>query len=462
MAPPSPTGAAVHEGVFAINKPPGITSAQVIRDVQTHFHSSQLFKPWFERERAKKDAESHNQRKKRNTWKSRQSLQNVKIGHGGTLDPLATGVLILGVGNGTKSLNKFLECTKSYETVLLFGAATDSYDTEGKIVARKPYAHVTRELVEQKLADFRGKIMQRPPIFSAKRIQGKRLYEYAREGIPLPEGYTIEECALEVQELEMTEWMEGGTHGFHWPEEEAAKGEKEVAAKVLHLEDGEASGGAERGEGSESGAADGSPSTKRKRDDETVTGPAETTSAPSPKRAKTSPEPEPVDASTSKDTPTANQPETSASSNPPSPATQPNPVSKNNKPPCPAPAVRLRMTVTSGFYVRSLCHDLGAAVGSLGIMAALVRTRQAEFELGVNTLWYEDLAQGEGVWGPKVEEMLERWNGRERVAAKKEGKVAGDEGEGEQEAGEGRRGEDGSAKPAVRARVRRNTSSEEE
>ena len=70
------------------------------------------------------------------------------MGHGGTLDPMATGVLILGVGNGTKALGSFLECTKSYETVVLFGAATDSYDSEGKIVARAAYDHVTREAVE--------------------------------------------------------------------------------------------------------------------------------------------------------------------------------------------------------------------------------------------------------------------------------------------------------------------------
>ena len=200
----------------------------MIRDVQRHFNPSALFAPWLAREQAKKDAESHNQRNKRRSWKQRQPAQ-VKVGHGGTLDPLATGVLILGVGSGTKRLTHYTtDCTKSYETVLLFGAATDSYDTEGKIVARKGYAHVTRELVEDKLAAFRGEIMQRPPIFSAKRIQGKRLYEYAREGVPLPEGYRIEECALEVLELELVEWMEGGSHPCRWPELEAEKGEKKM------------------------------------------------------------------------------------------------------------------------------------------------------------------------------------------------------------------------------------------
>jgi tRNA pseudouridine55 synthase len=73
------------------------------------------------------------------------------------------------------------------------------------------------------------------------------------------------------------------------------------------------------------------------------------------------------------------------------------------------PAIRLRMTVTSGFYVRSLCHDLGAAVGSAALMAELERTRQGEFELGKNVLEYDDLEKGEQVWAPKVEAMLDEW-----------------------------------------------------
>lgn len=73
------------------------------------------------------------------------------------------------------------------------------------------------------------------------------------------------------------------------------------------------------------------------------------------------------------------------------------------------PAAKLRMTVTSGFYVRSLCHDLGAAVGSAALMAELERTQQGQFELGKNVLEYSDLERGESVWGPKVEAMLDDW-----------------------------------------------------
>merc|ERR1711881_427609 len=83
------------------------------------------------------------------------------------------------------------------------------------------------------------------------------------------------------------------------------------------------------------------------------------------------------------------------------------------------PAVRLRMTVTSGFYVRSLCHDLGAAVGSAALMAELERTRQGEFELGKNVLEWEELGKGEKVWGPKVEKFLDEWHERTETKAGK-------------------------------------------
>ncbi|KAK6430612.1 pseudouridine synthase pus4 [Oleoguttula sp. CCFEE 5521] len=365
------TSTKIPEGCFAINKPRGITSAQVIRDVQVHFNPSKLFKPWVDAERQRQMVESHNQRKKRSK-KFVKPIQ-IKMGHGGTLDPLATGVLILGVGSGTKSLGNFLACTKSYEAVLLFGRATDSYDTEGEVVAKKGFEHVTRESVEEAMGKFRGKMMQRPPIFSAIRIQGKRLYEYAREGKEVP--VEIEERPVEVEKLEMGEWMEGGTHEYRWPEAEAGREEKVFADKVLHF-------GSDITPEPEATAADGEePGQKRKREADEDEGFDE--NVPQfPKRPKSSSAPE--------------RPPQTAAAAPPAP-------------PCPAPACRIRMTVTSGFYVRSLCHDLGLAVGSLGIMASLIRSRQGDFELGKNVFEYSELAKGETFWGPQVEGMLEEW-----------------------------------------------------
>ena len=308
---------------------------------------------------------------------------------------MATGVLILGVGGGTKSLNRFLECTKSYEAVVLFGAATDSYDSVGRIVGRKAYGQVTRDMVEEALGKFRGKIMQRPPIYSALRVQGKRLYEYAREGKEVP--VEIQERPVEVQSLEMLEWMDSGTHIYHWPEEEVEREEKEVVEKVLHL-------GADASADVSTAPPDGDQDSgvKRKRQEETANG------ALDPKRPKPSPKPKPRSAT--QDKPSSPQP----------PPGQPNipPPPRQQQQPCPAPACRLRMTVTSGFYVRSLCHDLGEAVGSLGLMAGLVRTRQGDFELGKNVLEYDDLAEGEDVWGAKVKGMLVEWTEKEGEGGK--------------------------------------------
>lgn len=330
------------------------------------------------------ERENHNQKQKRSR-RARQPPQ-VKMGHGGTLDPLATGVLILGIGAGTKSLPDFLGCTKSYEAVLLFGKATDTYDTEGKVVARKGYEHITKEQVEEALAKFKGKIMQKPPIFSALKVNGKKLYEYAREGKEVP--IEIEERAVETEVMEMTEWMEGGTHDYHWPQVEAETSEKELANKVLHL-NGDKTPEPEAVQ--QVKTEDAEVGEKRKRDD-TIAGDVKAEDAPTQKRTKADGESDvssalPEATSTEEAEPTV-------------------PVKRT---PCPAPACRLRMTVTSGFYVRSLCHDLGAAVGSLGIMASLVRTRQGEFELGKNVFAYEDLAKGEDHWVPQIQQMLENW-----------------------------------------------------
>ncbi|KAK0801060.1 pseudouridine synthase pus4 [Friedmanniomyces endolithicus] len=441
-SPNSNSSKPILDGVFAIHKPTSITSSQVIRDVQAHLTPSALFQPWLRSEEDRKASESHNQQRKRSSWKARQASK-VKMGHGGTLDPLATGVLILGVGSGTKSLNRFLTCTKSYDTVVLFGAATDTYDTEGKVVARKPYEHITRDKVEQALEKFRGEIMQRPPIFSALRVQGKRLYEYAREGKEVP--VEIQERPVTVENLELVEWMEGGSHDWKWPVHDADKETKGVVEKVLHF------GGAT---GVASTAQEGETTGKRKHEeveDETVNGTVTDSQVPSsPKRVKSSPDPVASGALPE----THNLAEASTIPAPGSSepvASAPEPATSTTEP-CPAPAVRLRMTVTSGFYVRSLAHDLGAAVDSLGIMANLVRTRQGDFEIGRNVLEYTELADGEEVWGPRVSAMLKDWQGAE----------AGREGDGPREVASNRvEGEKRVAKPAVRARVRRNSSSDE-
>lgn len=410
----------------AINKPKFISSAQTLRDLQRVFNSSRLFAPWLDAERLQRLRSSRNQRKRRKD----KHLQ-IKVGHGGTLDPMATGVLIVGVGKGTKQLQKFLQCTKSYEATVLFGAATDTFDAHGKVLHKASYHHLNEAMIENALARFKGNIMQRPPIYSALRIHGKRLYEYAREGKEVP--VDIKERSVEVKELEIIGWFRGGNHAFRWPSEEAENEEKEVANDILYLQ------------GTSADHAD------------LLRTACTSSSSPTPrvsgiKRNFWEDEDEDLirERMSLSNTPGDNFQHSvsgglnhycnhdiiednrtdiktsiplGSTSEVPSPAqgiTQyehlVTPVYDGDKnlesrllsyqgP----PAVTLRMTVTSGFYVRSLSHDLGKEVGSLGILSNLVRTRQGTFELGRNVFDYDDLAKGEDVWGPKVESMLDEW-----------------------------------------------------
>jgi len=106
-----------------------------------------------------------------------------KVGHGGTLDPNATGVLVLGVGSGTRMLQSFLDGSKAYEAEVMLGSETDTQDCKGCVVAEAAYDHVTNETLQAALPDFIGDIQQVPPMYSALRINGQRLYRLARRGV---------------------------------------------------------------------------------------------------------------------------------------------------------------------------------------------------------------------------------------------------------------------------------------
>ncbi|OED34536.1 tRNA pseudouridine(55) synthase TruB [PVC group bacterium (ex Bugula neritina AB1)] len=115
--------------------------------------------------------------------KVRKLFPDQKVGHGGTLDPLATGVLVLGIGKGTKHLQKCLNDDKEYYAECSLGVTTDTQDSTGKILKNVNDFHVSKEDVERNLTDFQGDIYQMPPMFSAKKVKGKRLYELARKGV---------------------------------------------------------------------------------------------------------------------------------------------------------------------------------------------------------------------------------------------------------------------------------------
>ena len=108
--------------------------------------------------------------------------KKIKVGHAGTLDPLATGVLIVCTGKATKQIENFQCQTKEYVATLRLGETTPSFDLETEIDGVYPAEHISRELVEETLKQFVGEIHQVPPVYSAVKINGKRAYEYAREG----------------------------------------------------------------------------------------------------------------------------------------------------------------------------------------------------------------------------------------------------------------------------------------
>jgi len=110
------------------------------------------------------------------------NLKKIKVGHAGTLDPLATGLLLICTGKKTKQIEQYQAQTKTYTGTFVLGSTTPSYDLETEVNATYPTAHITEKLIHQTTKQFEGKIQQQPPVFSALKKDGKRLYEFARAG----------------------------------------------------------------------------------------------------------------------------------------------------------------------------------------------------------------------------------------------------------------------------------------
>ena len=126
----------------------------------------------------------------------------VKIGHAGTLDPLATGVLVLCTGKCTKQIEQLQTHTKEYTATLQLGATTASYDMEHEVNATYPTEHITRELVEETLKQFVGEIQQIPPTYSAVKVNGDRAYALRRAG----EEVQLKPKTVRVDEIELTDY----------------------------------------------------------------------------------------------------------------------------------------------------------------------------------------------------------------------------------------------------------------
>ena len=137
--------------LFLINKPFGWTSFQVVNKLRWHL-------------------------------KNLSGLKKIKVGHAGTLDPLATGLLLVCTGKKTKSISTLQETEKEYQGTFLMGATTPSYDLETSIDQTFDTKLLTEEIIFKTTIKFTGEILQYPPVFSALKKNGKRLYEYARSG----------------------------------------------------------------------------------------------------------------------------------------------------------------------------------------------------------------------------------------------------------------------------------------
>lgn len=129
-------------------------------------------------------------------------MRKIKVGHAGTLDPLATGVIIVCTGRATKRIEELQAGTKEYVATIALGATTPSFDRETEIDATFPTGHITRPLVEEALARFRGRIEQVPPAYSACKVEGRRAYDYVRNG----EDVELKPKVLVIDEIELLEF----------------------------------------------------------------------------------------------------------------------------------------------------------------------------------------------------------------------------------------------------------------
>ena len=141
-------------------------------------------------------------RKVKTLLRTRAGLKKIKVGHAGTLDPLATGLLIVCIGKATKSIDTIQQGEKEYIADIRLGTTTPSFDLETQADGEYPFEHITAESIRAAFAGFLGEQEQIPPIFSAKLINGKRAYEYARTG----ESPEIKPAKIVIHSLELLDY----------------------------------------------------------------------------------------------------------------------------------------------------------------------------------------------------------------------------------------------------------------
>ena len=181
-----PKTKSIVSGVLLIDKPQGMTSQQVVSKVKYLLKS-----------------DVHDSK---------------KAGHTGTLDPIATGLLPICLGEATKFSHYQLDAVKSYQAIIKLGEQTDTGDAEGEIITTIPVPHVTQAMLQSVTEQFLGEIMQVPPMYSALKKDGKKLYELAREGIEVERAarpltiYELSLTPLSAQQLQLTVTCSKGTY----------------------------------------------------------------------------------------------------------------------------------------------------------------------------------------------------------------------------------------------------------
>ncbi len=157
-------------------------------------------------------------KKIRNQLRRKIKKKKIKVGHAGTLDPLATGLIILCTGRKTKTINEIQQLSKEYIADIHLGATTPSFDLETEIDQQFDFKHITKAQVIETLQNFKGKQQQVPPVFSAKRINGTRAYTHAREGKKIEmkpadiKIYGIELLNFELPEIKIKIHCSKGTY----------------------------------------------------------------------------------------------------------------------------------------------------------------------------------------------------------------------------------------------------------
>lgn len=339
-------------GIFAIEKPSGITSSKFIGDLQHIFTKSQVFLQDLN-DMKNNTIKNLSTDKKWSKERIEKKVRNVKIkiGHGGTLDPLANGVLVIGVGSGTKKLQYYLgECDKTYETKALLGISTTTGDSEGEIITKNKIDHITKEMISDTAQKFVGDLKQTPPIFSALKMNGKPLYDYAREGKPLP-------MPIKHRDVKV--------HGIVVEDKDSLSKEHDFKKLESKLDE------------------NGNP-----KEHELANNP------------------------TLNDSPLffSNQYlEKAKAENLPTNVNKAAVIESEDEHPAKLPLMHFVADVSSGTYIRSLVSDIGRALESSAYMVELKRSKQSDWVLGENVFKMEDFTErDERVWGVALKEVLDK------------------------------------------------------